>query len=231
MSPADHLCPDASRRGSARSSTPRDCDRRRADIDADVDHMHATGARSARFEEQSRLQRGEADGRVGVHRVAAHFARRAVDTRWDVDGEAGHRGRTRGGRNDRGRPVERAAEAGAVHRVDEQIGARERAVEHRRVEGVVEREHVDPDAMPPQHPGRDDPVGTVVPLAAHDDDPPAVRAAEQGARRGRDRAPGPVDEDRFGGAAGDGAAIGVGHLARRENGEHDLHSGRWRPRP
>ena len=26
-------------------------------------------------------------------------------------------------------------------------------------------------------------------------------------------------------------AIATGHLARRENGEHVLHSGRWRPRP
>ena len=78
--------PTASRRGSARSLDAR---RPRfvglAGIDADVDDVHASRSRPARLEQQPRLQRDEAHGRVGVHRVAADLAGRAVDARRDVD--------------------------------------------------------------------------------------------------------------------------------------------------
>ena len=221
MSPADHLCAAASRRGRTRSPTSATSIARRAGIDPDVDDVHAPGVRTARFEQQPRLQRNEAHGRVGVDRVAADFTGQAVDARRDVDRERRHRGRTRGDRDRRRRAVERAAESGAEHRIDEEVGAREGTYEHDRgsnVSSIANSSTPTPRCRSTRAATR--PSAPLLPLPHDHHDAPPVRPSQLPPGRGRDRTPGALDEHRLRRPARDGPPVGFGHLGRREHREH-----------
>ena len=124
-----------------------------ADVDADVGDAHPA-RRATRPGSNSRpgLQRGEADRLVRAHRLAAHLAGRAVDPRRDVDREhvvRPTRANARG--HQRGVALERAAEAGAEHRVDREVArARARGAAPASVDAVGQRELVDTDARAPR---------------------------------------------------------------------------------
>src|SRR5262249_61412296 len=79
--------------------------------------------------------------------------------------------------------VERTAEPGAEHGVDEGVGAEQRSLAQLAIDAAAEREHVDAYAPFAQGPGRDVAVTAVVPLAGHDDDTPSVRATHLLAHR------------------------------------------------
>ena len=150
-----------------------------------------TGA--ARFEQQSRLQRGEADRRVGVHRVAARLrpSRRRLPTgcRLRASGTAAARtaaatiaaGPSSAPRN----PVPYIASTNRSARASARSNAP-------RSNASSSANDVDPDASPPQHAGRDPtrrhrccPCRTRRRLAGRTRRPASARAAAATARPAR----------------------------------------------
>ena len=121
---------------------------------------------------------------------------------------------TRGAQRDPGRVVG-AAEPGPVGTIDDEVARRER-VPAPHVGGV---EHPYPGAAPGQE-GRGDPaVGAVAALARHDDDAPAVGAAEQAERGVSHRRAGAADQDLVRDGAERGG-VGRPHFVAGQDGAH-----------
>ena len=161
---------------------------------------HPAGPRSSRLQHEARLQRRE---RHRPHRgegPSSLFARGAVDAARDVDGE--HR-RTRGvGR------VVLPSEAGAVGRVDDEVGRRQPG------RGRLGVDLVDAHPAASEPPRRRPPVGPVVALPRQHDHAAPVATPEERQRVVGHRRAGPLDEhlDRLG-----GRGVDRRHLLRGED--------------
>ena len=224
--PADHLCPSGrparQTRGRRRSSTCSRTVRRRRRCRC---RRRATRPARARPGSNSRpgLQRGEASpSRARAPRRPAprpSCRRRPTGCRPRASGRraaANARATSAASPSSAPRnPVPNIASIARSARAD-------RALQRGVVDTVGQRELVDADAPRPQPPRRDRAVGAVVALAAHDHDPPAVRAAEHAQRVARDRAPGPFDEHGLRRSRRDRAPIGLAHL---RGGDDGLHAG------
>src|SRR5439155_6492455 len=88
--------------------------------------------------------------------------------------------------------------------------------------GAAEVEAVDPRPPAGQALAGHPTVGAVVALAADDDHPPAVGAAEETPGPPGDGPTGPVDERGFAHPAGDGGGVTGGHLGRSEHWKHPM---------
>ncbi len=130
------------------------------------------------------FQRGHGHRSAGPQRPPRGDAGVAIDARGDVDRQHGRRVA------DAGR-VERAAKAGAVGGVDDEIGRRQGG------RGVGRGDDADASAAGAEQVGRHPAVVAVVALAGDDDDAPPVGAAQEFERRPRHGAPGPRHEDRL----------------------------------
>ena len=119
---------------------------RAAEVDADVGDLHLAGMAGAGLEHEPRLERRERHRVRDVHCFAVDRAGLAVHTRWDVDGDARAEHGVDGARDPRRVAVERAAEPGAEHGVDERVRPEQGPLAELAVDAGVEREHVDPDA-------------------------------------------------------------------------------------
>ena len=223
--PADHLWPAgrarAAARGRRRSST---CSRVGAPTSMP---MSTTRTRPARGRPGSNSRPGFSAAKQtvssGAHRVAAHFARRAVDARRDVDRERRRRRLARAcAATQRRVALERAAESGAEHRVDREVGARDaRAASADFVDAVGERELVDADAARAQPPApRPARRRRCCPCRTRPRPGGRTRRRACAARARATARSGPFDEHRLGCSRRDRAAIGLAHLRGGDDGVH-----------
>ena len=191
-----------------------------AEIDADVDDPDAPGVRSSRLEHETGLSRGERHRAGGTHRGAVHRTGETVDTRRNVD------------RDHRSAPVaelvgkpcrvafERAAEAGAIHRVDRDVGAHERAREPAAIDTGCELDHLHPHAPAFERGRGDQAVASVVAFPAHHHRPTPVAPSGRAAYLPRHRPPGALHQHGDRGAGRDRALVGASHRVGREDGLH-----------
>ena len=178
------------------------------------------GVRPARLEHEPGLARREGDGAGGLHRGALHRAGETVDPRRNVDRDHGPAPRAELVGEPRGVAFEGAAEAGAVHRVDRDVGAAERARQMTPVDTGRELDHVHPHAPAFERGGGNQAVATVVSLPAHDHRPVPVPTPERPPCLPRDRASGALHEDGDRRAGGDRALVGASHRVGSEHRPH-----------
>ena len=164
-----------------------------AEVDADVGDVTSPACVAAGLEHEPGLGRRERDGAIGADRRRLGPRRSSPST---PDGMStathGHRRRRRDRCDDpRGVAVERAAEPGAEHRVDDDVGAVERADEPRR--GRRRRRARTTSTRTPQARSASAatrPSPPLLPLPQTITTAAAVGTAARVADRPRDRAPG-----------------------------------------
>ena len=201
--------------------------------EADVGEDETAAQRASRQQQVARLEAEERDAGARLDRRAAHPSGRAVDAGGRVDAE--HRpARAREGvdRLDAAerRAVDVARQAGAVQRVDDEVGVVEResfaganrpAPARRRQSriaahprAIAEQRELDPIAPGFEQPRGDEAVAAVAARPAQNGDPAAARRHAR--RLGGDRRAGALHQRDARRSCGDGQPVGLGHLGRSQ---------------